>query len=142
MPLLASVLTAAVIAAAVSTDSPLGRALDLALLRWIGERSYGIYLWHWPVVVLLTVAVTGTMVDTAIPVGVGIAALAITVAAAASSYRLLEQPVRRLGVGGALRALRARLASNPVRRFGAITPWPPPPSARWAPPLRWPPHRR
>lgn len=121
VPLLASILTAAVIAAAVSADSPLGRALDLALLRWIGERSYGIYLWHWPVVVLLTVAVTGTMVDTAIPLGVGIATLIVTVAAAAASYRLLEQPVRRLGVGGALRALRARLASNPVRRFGAIT---------------------
>lgn len=121
VPLIASVLTAVVIAAAVSPGSPLGRALDVAPLRWVGERSYGIYLWHWPVVVLLTIAATGTIVDTAIPLAVGVTALVVTLGASAVSYRVLEQPVRRLGARGAVRALGLRLRATPVRRFGAIT---------------------
>ncbi|WP_431801876.1 acyltransferase family protein [Microbacterium sp. bgisy203] len=118
VPLAASALTAVVIACALG--SPLGRALDVAPLRWVGERSYGIYLWHWPVVVLLSSAVTGAFIDTAIPVRVAVAALLVTLVASALSYRFIEQPVRRLGFGGALRALRGRLASTPTRRFGAV----------------------
>lgn len=121
VPLAASLLTAVVVAAAVVPGSPFGRALDMPPLRWIGERSYGIYLWHWPLVVLLTISLTGTIVDRAIPVRVGVAALAVTLVAAAVSYRFIELPVRRRGFGGALRALGARLRATPVRRFGAIT---------------------
>ena len=120
IPLIASVLSAAAIAIAVSAGSPFGRALDVAPLRWIGERSYGIYLWHWPVVVLLTVATSGSFVDTAIPVAVGVVALIVTLVVSELSYRMLEQPVRRLGFRGALRAFGARLSSSPSRRFGAI----------------------
>ena len=41
---------AAVVVAIVSVpDGWLGRALDVARMHWIGERSYGLYLWHWPV---------------------------------------------------------------------------------------------
>ena len=120
IPLAASVLTAVVIALAVGASSRFGRALDVQPLRWIGERSYGIYLWHWPIVVLLTVATTGSFVDAAIPVPVGILAALITVVASALSYRFLEQPVRRLGFRGALRAFGQRLSGNPGRRFGAI----------------------
>ncbi|MFT3798186.1 acyltransferase family protein [Microbacterium sp.] len=120
IPFAASLLTAAVIAAAVAPGSALGSRLDIAPLRWIGARSYGIYLWHWPVVVLLTIAATGSFADTAVPVAVGVAASLVTVALAALSYRMLEQPVRTLGFGGAWRALTARLHSTPPRRLGAV----------------------
>ncbi len=121
VPLAASLATAVLIAAAVHPASPLGAALDVALLRWIGERSYGIYLWHWPVVVLLGQAAVGRFTDATVPIPVGIAAALVTTVAAALSYRLLEQPVRRLGFRGALRALGARLGGAPARRFGALT---------------------
>ena len=89
---LVAVLTALAIAGATAPGSRLGRALDVRPLRWVGERSYGLYLWHWPLLVLVTAAWP------ALP-GLAIAgiALAATVTAAAVSYRWLEQPVRRLG---------------------------------------------
>jgi peptidoglycan/LPS O-acetylase OafA/YrhL len=40
------------ILAAVQRGSRLGQALDMPVLQWIGRRSYSIYVWHWPVVVV------------------------------------------------------------------------------------------
>ncbi len=68
----------------------LPRLLGLPLLRWIGLRSYGLYLWHWPVFV-----VTRPTVDlplAGLPV-LGLR-LAIVVALVELSYRYIELPVR------------------------------------------------
>lgn len=81
----------AVVAASVSDRPSWARsALSLRPLRAVGRVSYGLYLWHWPVIVLLTAGRTGFR---------GPALLAARVAAMAAltlvSYRLVEQPVRR-----------------------------------------------
>jgi hypothetical protein len=89
VPAVASVLTAVAIAAATHAGSWFGRALDVAPLRWIGERSYGIYLWHWPVVVLLALATTGGFLEQTVPVAVGLGA-----AASRRRLRSLVPPAR------------------------------------------------
>jgi peptidoglycan/LPS O-acetylase OafA/YrhL len=101
LPLVA-VLTAVAILAAVQPGSRLARALDARPMAWVGERSYGLYLWHWPVFVLTAAATTGA--SPAARWLVAAVALVITVVAAQLSYVLVEQPVRRLGFRGALRA--------------------------------------
>ena len=41
------------VAAVAHPKTGIGEALGVAPLRWVGERSYGIYLWHWPIIVLV-----------------------------------------------------------------------------------------
>jgi peptidoglycan/LPS O-acetylase OafA/YrhL len=96
---------AVLIAAVAHPETGLGRALGVAPLRWIGERSYGMYLWHWPVVELMR---PGVDIPWTGP-GVVVAQAAIVVSAAALSYRFVEQPIRT-------RTLQRRLAQY-SRRF-------------------------
>lgn len=90
---LVSLLGAVVIATLLVPGTPLAAVLEWRPLRWIGERSYGLYLWHWPVF-LLVLAAAPTGVN---PWLLGAVALVITVAAAAASYEFVEQPIRRHG---------------------------------------------
>jgi lysophospholipase L1-like esterase len=80
---------------------PLARGLSVRPLVALGLVSYGVYLWHWPVIVYLTPARVG--VD-----GLWLDALcvAVTLALAAGSYLAVERPIRR----GALRGRPIRLA--------------------------------
>lgn len=58
---------------------------------WIGDRSYSIYLWHWPLVVWVRL----TWPDAGRPLWAVAAVLAGTLALSEVTYRLVEQPVRR-----------------------------------------------
>lgn len=70
----------------------LRKVLELRPLVWLGERSYGIYLWHWPLWVLafyvapqMSLSMSATIVSVA------------SVLFATLSYRFIETPIRRVG---------------------------------------------
>jgi peptidoglycan/LPS O-acetylase OafA/YrhL len=77
--------------------------LSIGPLVWIGRISYGLYLWHWPVIVVASPARTGLDGPSLTLVRVG-----LTFALATASFYLVEQPIRR----GALRG-RWALAVSP-----------------------------
>lgn len=116
----ASILSALVIVAGVWPGSWLGRALDIPPLRWVGERSYGLYLWHWPVLVLAVAAAQRTSVDRPFPLWIGIVALVVTVLVSELSYRFLEIPVRSRGARRVIGGWRRAFASGARRRARAI----------------------
>ena len=86
-PVFAIAMAVVVVAAA---DGAGVRLLGSGPLRWIGDRSYGIYLWHWPVFLLLSPdrsPVGGPTLDAT--------RVAVSIGMAAASYRWLETPIRR-----------------------------------------------
>jgi len=108
---LLSLATVVVIAVAVHPASRIGRALGVAPLRWIGVRSYGIYLWHLPVIALTNPALAQPSAIRALW------QVALSVALAALSWRLIEQPVRQGALARTLRRTRGtglRALSLPV----------------------------
>jgi peptidoglycan/LPS O-acetylase OafA/YrhL len=58
----------------------------------LGRISYGVYLWHWPVVVAIPVIAAQSPGEQLIRQALRVA---ITLGAAAASYRLVEQPIMR-----------------------------------------------
>jgi len=85
-------LLAVIILATVSQQphGPMARCLSFGPLVAIGVVSYGIYLWHWPVIDLLTTSTTGLPSHELLMLRLGLIAT-LTIA----SYFLLERPVRR-----------------------------------------------
>jgi peptidoglycan/LPS O-acetylase OafA/YrhL len=114
--LLASALTAVLVAVLLGRPGPFQRLMRLGPLEWVGQRSYGIYLWHWPAIVILTEAVP-TAHDSPGHWAVRGLALVLTLAVSAASYRWFEQPVREHGFRGAAATVRKALRSRvPARR--------------------------
>lgn len=110
-------LTTAVVIAAVTHPSArvLPGLLGMRPLRWIGLRSYGIYLWYWPVFM-----VTRPYED--VPFGGGQVLLlrfGVVVSLAALSYRYIEMPIRRGAIGRWWQALGAARTRSLEKRAQA-----------------------
>ncbi len=81
------------IACAVADRSSIvARALSVKPLAWLGSISYGAYLWHWPVNVVLTAERAHLQGAT-----LQLARFAVCFAIALASYRFIERPIRRNG---------------------------------------------
>ncbi len=64
-------------------------------MRWLADRSYGLYLWHWPVFLLLSASRVGIDDSWAPMLALDAVRVALAVALADVSYRYLETPIRR-----------------------------------------------
>ena len=118
--LLASVATTALVLVVVERPGRLRAVLELPPARWVGARSYGIYLWHWPVFLVI---------GQDLPVAPGgrtylltrLWCVVVTLVVADLSYRFVETPVRRHGFAGSARRATARLRGLGTR--GARIVW-------------------
>ena len=89
--------------------SPAGRALALRPVAALGVVSYGVYLWHWPVLVALPLPAAGGPADT---LRLQTARVLLVAALTAASWLLVERPALRgrlPGIGRSRRRLAAAL---------------------------------
>ena len=96
--LVLSAVVCVLIAAASHPGAPFGRMLGAQPMRYIGQRSYGLYLYHWPIYVItrpeLDIPLDG-------PALLGLR-LGLTFLVAEISYRYVEIPIRRGAIGAFL----------------------------------------
>ena len=112
---LLSVATAAVVLAVVSPPSRLGKLLSWRPLQWLGVRSYGIYLWHYPIIVLTSPAgSTETLLRASLQVGASIAVAAL-------SWHLIEEPIRHGAIGRWVTDLRSGAWRASRRHWAALS---------------------
>ena len=110
--------TVALIAAVTHQRAWTSRVLAIAPLRWVGIRSYGLYLYHWPVFQVLRR-------DRApeLPVDRFLIGVAVTVVFAEWSFRFVEMPVRQGRLGEWLRGQRRPRTAWARRRARAMLGW-------------------
>jgi hypothetical protein len=105
--LVVALVTALLVMAASHPAAEFGGLLGNPVMSWLGTRSYGIYLWHWPIFMVtrpdLDIALRGWWA--------ALVSLGLTFAAAEASYRWLEMPIRN----GALARWRDRLRQGTAR---------------------------
>ena len=96
-----SVLAAFVVYAVTVSRSLLNIILDSSILKWIGDRSYSIYLWHYPIIVLMSGGKRAAwwIVILEVVLSVGFAEL---------SYRFIETPVRHGIIGEYIGIINSR----------------------------------
>ncbi len=103
---LTSIATLVVIAAITHRGSSVNRRLGGSLLVWIGLRSYGLYLYHWPIYQMIR-GIAGNKLT----LREFVLATIITVVVAEASFRFIETPIRT----GRARTWRRRVRSGSAR---------------------------
>jgi peptidoglycan/LPS O-acetylase OafA/YrhL len=110
--LVLSVIVAALIAMSTHPASPLGPWLGSQPWRYIGQRSYGLYLWHWPIFMVtrpnLDVPIDGPLLFAF--------RLALTFGIAELSFRFFEMPIRRGAIDRWVKAWRTSEGAERTKR--------------------------
>jgi peptidoglycan/LPS O-acetylase OafA/YrhL len=110
--LVLALVVALLIAMATHPASPLGGWLGTQPWRYVGQRSYGLYLWHWPIFM-----VTRPNLDVPLDgIPLLVVRLALTFAIAELSFRLVEMPIRRGAIDRWVKAWRAAQGEDRTRR--------------------------
>lgn len=104
-----SILTATLVIIAAHPGLKFGSVLGNPVLKWFGDRSYGIYLWHWPIFVLMR---SGIDIQWPEPFAVAVK-IAIVLFVASLSYRFVEMPIRNGAIGTRLAIWRAAGVPRP-----------------------------
>jgi peptidoglycan/LPS O-acetylase OafA/YrhL len=113
---LLSIATAVLVASLVHPAGRLSKILGAAPLVWIGARSYGIYLWHMPIIALTTPAS-----DHSVNLGRAALQVAATLSIAALSWHFVEQPIRHGALGREWRQMREGTWQPRLPRPGRVT---------------------
>ena len=98
---LTGVATLLLIAATTHQGAATGKLLGHRALLWVGTRSYGLYLFHWPVFQMIRKQANIQLSIPQIILGV-----LITVPITEASYRFIESPIRKNGLRATLAGLR------------------------------------
>lgn len=88
------IFTVLIIMAAVHPSSIMSRLLGIKPLTVIGKYSYSLYLWHYPVIVLMQ----KHFVQGQVPIYIHISSVILTIVLAVFSYKLIERPYRLNGL--------------------------------------------
>ncbi len=107
--LVTDVATLALIAAVTHRRTLTGRVLGARPLVWAGTRSYGLYLYHWPIYQIIRKVAGNSLTLTQFAI-----AMVTTAALTEASYRFVETPIRRRQFGAAWESLGRR--RNPFPR--------------------------
>jgi peptidoglycan/LPS O-acetylase OafA/YrhL len=110
--LVLSILTAVLLVVAAHPGLKFGARLGNPVLKWFGDRSYGIYLWHWPIFVLMR---SGIDIQWPDPIAF-VVKIAIVLVISDLSYRFVEMPIRNGAIGSRLTVWRAAGVPRPQAR--------------------------
>ena len=104
-----TILTVLMVYAVSGRKTCLSRFLSNPVLKWIGDRSYSIYLWHYPIILLISKGLKASWWITLIEI-------VLSVVLAELSYRFIETPIRHGIIGEYLNILRSRPKSRQEKK--------------------------
>ncbi len=108
---LTGIATLAVIAGVTHERSGLGRVLGTSVLNWAGTRSYGLYLYHWPIYQIIR-----SEAGRPLTLSQFVLAIILTIPITEASYRFVELPIREGRIAETLSDHRRRTAEIYQRR--------------------------
>ncbi|MEJ4099260.1 acyltransferase family protein [Corynebacterium mastitidis] len=111
----ACVLTAVIVMGLVCGGNVTEELCTVSVLRWLGDRSFSLYLWHWPVFVVAGVLLPH---DTG-KIAVGAVSLVVSLVLSQGSYCWIERPIVARGYRGAWRGLLVRMTPRRSIALGA-----------------------